>query len=62
MATVQDISVKLLQDAATFFRTIGEQNPELEEQMIGNADVYDQVAGLLAQDPFTELSAGGDGE
>jgi len=55
MATVQDVSVKLLQDAAVFFRTIGEQNPELAEQMKGNADVYDQVADLLERDPFTVL-------
>lgn len=41
---------KLLKDAAIFFRTLAEQNEPLREQMEENADVYDQIGGLVAED------------
>jgi cAMP phosphodiesterase len=52
MATYAELSAKLLHDAATFFRNVGAQNPDLAEQMEDNAAVYDQVADLLAQNPL----------
>lgn len=51
MPTVAELSTKLLQDAASFFESIGEQNPDLAEQMKENADVYRQMGLLLAEDP-----------
>ncbi|NND71810.1 MAG: hypothetical protein HKN43_09535 [Rhodothermales bacterium] len=45
------LAVRLLRDAAGFFRNVGEQNPELKEEMFDNADVYDRVAQLLENDP-----------
>lgn len=51
MATHAQIASKLLREAATFFRNVGEQNEPLREQMNDNADVYDQVADLVEKDP-----------
>lgn len=52
-----ELAIKLLRDAAGFFRNVGEQNRSLKIQMFDNADVYDQVADLLKNDPagFIEL-------
>jgi hypothetical protein len=60
MATHADLAAKLLKDAAIFFRSIGDQNPEMKEQMDDNADVYEQVADLLINDPTGELNIGDD--
>jgi hypothetical protein len=55
MATHAELAAKLLRDAANFFRNVGEQNPPLKDQMLDNADVYDQVASLVESDPAGEL-------
>jgi len=55
MATHADLAAKLLRDAATFFRNVGDQNEPLKEQMNDNADVYEQVAELLEKNPMGEL-------
>ena len=54
-----DLAIKLLRDAAGFYRNVGEQNPPIKSEMFDNADVYDQVADLLEEDPagFLELEA-----
>ena len=59
MATHSDLAAKLLRDAATFFRHIAEQNPELKADMIDNAEVYEQVAELVRTDPTGELELDG---
>jgi len=51
MLTHAQLAAKLLKDAATFFRTIGEQNGPLKIQMDENANVFEQVAELLERDP-----------
>jgi hypothetical protein len=51
MLTHAQLAAKLLKDAATFFRTIGEQNPPLKIQMDENAAVFEQVADLVEQNP-----------
>jgi intracellular multiplication protein IcmJ len=53
--TAASLAAKLLEDAATFFRGVAEQNPGLADQMIENARVYEQVAELLRRDPATVL-------
>lgn len=57
------LSARLLRDAATFFLSIADQNPSIQEQMASNATVYGQVADLLEADPLQtiELPAGEDG-
>lgn len=51
MPTHADLGARLLRDAASFFRTLGSQNEPLKDQMTENADVFEQVAALLEQDP-----------
>lgn len=53
--THADFAATLLRDAATFFRNVGEQNPELKEQMSDNAAVYEEIADLVESDPTGEL-------
>ena len=55
MPTHTELASRLLRDAAAFFRTVGEQNEPLKPQMEENADVFEQVAGLLETDPHGEL-------
>ena len=62
MATYVNLGAKLLRDAATFFRNVGEQNEPLKEQMDDNASVYEQVADLLEKDPMGELDLDDEGE
>lgn len=52
MPSHAQLAAKLLRDAATFFRTIAEQNPPLKDQMGENADVFEQVADLVENDPM----------
>lgn len=49
--THTELAVRLLRDAAGFFRNVAEQNPAMADQMRDNADVYEQVASLLGGDP-----------
>lgn len=56
MPTHAELSAKLLVDAATFFKTLGEQNEPLKEQMDENADVFEQLATLMTQDPQMDVN------
>ncbi len=51
MPSHAEMAARLMRDAATFFRTIAEQNEPLKEQMIENASVFEQVADLVESDP-----------
>lgn len=55
MPTHSELAARLLRDAAQFFRSIGQQNDQLNEQMTENANVFEQVAQLVEQDPNGEL-------
>lgn len=55
MPSHAEIAARLLRDAATFFRAVGEQNDALRDQMIENADVFEQVASLVETNPTGEL-------
>jgi hypothetical protein len=55
MPSHAQLAARLLRDAASFFRTIGEQNAPLQEQMLENAAVFDQVAGLVEKDPNGQI-------
>ncbi len=56
MPTHTELATKLLVDASGFFRSLGEQNAELKEQMEENAAVFEQLAALLEQDPQGALN------
>lgn len=55
MPTHAELAGRLLRDAASFFRTIGEQNAPIAEQMQENATVFEQVAELVENDPTGEV-------
>jgi hypothetical protein len=55
MTTHAELASRLLRDAANFFRTIGEQNEPIQEQMQENATVFEQVADLVEQDPTGQV-------
>ncbi len=55
MPSHAEIAARLLRDAATFFRAVGEQNEALRDQMTENADVFEQVATLVETNPTGEL-------
>ncbi len=56
MPSHAELASKLLSDAAVFFRTLAEQNEDLQEQMGENADVFEQMSGLIGQDPTGNLN------
>ena len=58
MITHAQLSAKLLRDAATFFRTIGQQNQPLRVQMDENARVFERVAELVEFDPAGIIDEG----
>lgn len=51
MPTHAQLAARLLRDAALLMRTLGEQNPSLNQQMQENAGIFDQVATLVETDP-----------
>lgn len=55
MPSHAELASKLLTDAAAFFRTLAEQNEPLKEQMNENANVFEQMASLLSQNPTGDL-------
>jgi len=56
MPSHAELAAKLLNDAATFFDNVAMQNPEIGQQMMENAEVYRQVAELVATDPLGEIA------
>ena len=57
MPSYAELGAKLLTDAAAFFRTLGEQNAPIAEQMDQNAAVFEQMARLVVERP-TEMIDG----
>jgi hypothetical protein len=49
--THAQLAAQLLRDAANFFRHLAQENPTLQEQMQDNAEIYDEVAGLVEKNP-----------
>ena len=54
MATNAELAAKLLRNAGEFFRNIGANTPQIQEQMEQNARTYDIVANWLEDDPTGE--------
>jgi hypothetical protein len=55
MATNAEIAAKLLRDAATFFRHVGDQNDPIKDQMDSNARAYETIAELVETEPTAEF-------
>ena len=62
MPTHAELSSRLLMDAAEFFKTLAEQNEDIKEQMAENAGVFEQMAGLIADDPQAVINDKSHGE
>lgn len=55
MPTHAELAAQLLRDAAGFFKALSDQNQELKDQMLENADVFEQVADLVEKDPLGQI-------
>ncbi|EWY37435.1 hypothetical protein N825_17650 [Skermanella stibiiresistens SB22] len=55
MATNAEIAAKLLRDAASFFRHVGDQNDPIKDQMDTNAQAYETIAELVETEPTAEF-------
>ncbi|MFQ6019017.1 MAG: hypothetical protein ACE5KF_12590 [Kiloniellaceae bacterium] len=53
--TNAQLAAKLLRNAASFFRALGEQNDAIKEDMDSNARTCDTVADLVESDPTGEV-------
>jgi hypothetical protein len=62
MPTHAQLAAKLLRDAAAFFKDLAQQNPEISDQMSDNAQIYEQIAGLVEEKPNEELETQEQGE
>jgi hypothetical protein len=51
MPTYAELTHDLLKDAATFLRTLAEQNETIRAEMNENAAVYERIAETLKADP-----------
>jgi hypothetical protein len=50
-----DLAAKLLRDTSEFYRKLAEQNEPVREQMIHNANIYDQIAEAVVKNPTENL-------
>jgi hypothetical protein len=57
MTTNAALAAKLLRASSNFFRAVGEQNPELKDQMTKNADACELIANRVEVDPLGSPSA-----
>jgi hypothetical protein len=49
--THAEMAARLLREASLFFKSVGEQNPPLKEQMDQNAEIYSTVAAIVEKTP-----------
>jgi hypothetical protein len=49
------MAAKCMKDSSVFFRSLGEKNPPIAEQMEMNAGVYEDLADRLLADPLGVL-------
>lgn len=52
MANNAELAAKLLRASSNFFRAVGDQNPELKEQMDTNAEACTLIAERVEVDPL----------
>lgn len=62
MPTHAQLAAKLLKESAKFYRAIGDDNPQMRDNMESMASACDTVAGLVETDPTGELSMTSFGE
>lgn len=52
---VVDLAIRLLRDAASFFESVADQNPDTGEGLPDTAEAYQMLADLLDDDPDAAL-------
>lgn len=52
METNATLAASLMRKAAEFFRSLGQGNPDVRDQMLEHADVFEAVANLVEHDPL----------
>jgi hypothetical protein len=60
-----DLAAKVLRDVAAHYRAMAEENLEVQERLLQNAEVCEDVARMVEEDPlgtFTEPMPGEDGD
>lgn len=62
MPTHAELAGKLLIDAATFFRTLASQNPDISKEMEENATVFEQMSELILGAPEGQIDDKSHGE
>ncbi len=55
MPSNAELAAELLRNAATFFRDVGTQNPQLKDQMSESAQTFETIADLVESDPTGEM-------
>ena len=56
MASHAVLAAKLLRESAGFYRSVGQDNPELDADMQAMAQACETVAGMVERDPTGSLS------
>ena len=54
MPSNAEVAAKLLRDAASFFISVGRQNPDINSDMEINAKTFRGIAALVESDPEGE--------
>jgi hypothetical protein len=50
-----DLAAKVLRDVAAHYRAMAEENPEVQSRLLQNAEVCEDVARLVEDDPLGEF-------
>lgn len=53
--TNAELAGRLLVDASKFFRTLAEQNEHIKDQMMENADIYEQFGNNVMENPTGDV-------
>lgn len=56
MISHAQMAAQLLRDAANFFRSVAQGNPDVQKQMMEHADVFEEVANLVEADPTGQIA------
>ena len=58
MTTHAQMAAKLLSESAKFYRAVGQDNPQLRDNMESMASACETIAGLVETDPTGEANFG----
>ncbi len=50
--THAELASRLMVDSAKFFKDLAEENPQIKDQMLSNAEAYEKLGELVMNDPM----------